>query len=752
MALRSAIQWPAGRLRRAPSIVPAEGALGPTVWDAVPDCRARLPAGELEGRLRRFRSRRPGEEVPAAVPGLRRQTSEEDRQAVVAIGRLPPASEVVRAVADLDEGALSTQELADVREHLCRGPSGAGAACPHAPAQLRDFCGALGALPLCREQISCWSAARSCRERAAECARALESFLDIIDCFHSAEALSTLLGIVLAVGNHLNGGTGRGQADGFDLQALAMLEGIKDSEGRDLRHFVLDVFFHGARDKAQQLVHELWPCFLNVRRSITKDAAGTEVLNKRVNVTLEDVARLVSSLRAELEEASDTLQAALPKLEPDCTFCRCMPDIMSCTKEAVDQVCSLSDSAAARYKGLLAWLRSQDMCSGDFCLLWDNFFAPGDLMCNKGRTAYFTAAFCGGEPPGLAQLEDLWGLQQSALAPASAPPGMCDEGGQERERAWAPGMLDAEAFCRALAPCLAFPDDFDAAARAYSACLGTRDVGGDLGDVERGQMHPAIEAALFDKELELGKVLGPVETAAGWHLLLARQKNRGILSTTVRASHILVAHGWHEKPAEEEAILLAQELAGEQESINRTWRRWSFENSLPSALLEQRSDEGLRECRTGLGRHQDLRLLFRWADCYVFSVKGVLADVSRNATGPLLCSVGGAVQEVGELYTADAAASARPLADGFGARLFWSNECWQDSTGILGADGDCNVQIPLRRSPAQGGGGCEAPASVLRLRVRPTVLAYAASEPGLRLALCEEAKRRLHARVALPPE
>ena len=42
-------------------------------------------------------------------------------------------------------------------------------------------------------------------------------------------------GIILAVGNFLNGGTNRGQADGFDIESLAKLEGIKDATGKDIR-------------------------------------------------------------------------------------------------------------------------------------------------------------------------------------------------------------------------------------------------------------------------------------------------------------------------------------------------------------------------------------------------------------------------------------------------------------------------------------------------------------------------------------
>lgn len=44
--------------------------------------------------------------------------------------------------------------------------------------------------------------------------------------------MMTTLALVLSIGNYLNGGTNRGQADGFDISALALLENTKDSENK----------------------------------------------------------------------------------------------------------------------------------------------------------------------------------------------------------------------------------------------------------------------------------------------------------------------------------------------------------------------------------------------------------------------------------------------------------------------------------------------------------------------------------------
>ena len=51
-------------------------------------------------------------------------------------------------------------------------------------------------------------------------AHALAEVRDVVACFASP-ALPRLLGLVLAAGNYLNGGTGRGQADGCARSCIA---------------------------------------------------------------------------------------------------------------------------------------------------------------------------------------------------------------------------------------------------------------------------------------------------------------------------------------------------------------------------------------------------------------------------------------------------------------------------------------------------------------------------------------------------
>lgn len=62
---------------------------------------------------------------------------------------------------------------------------------------------------------------------------------------------------------------------------------------------------------------------------------------------------------------------------------------------------------------------------------------------------------------------------------------------------------------------------FEEAAKKYSTCP-SKEQGGDLGYFSKGQMVPEFEKAAF--EGEIGKVIGPVQTQFGYHLIWVEDK------------------------------------------------------------------------------------------------------------------------------------------------------------------------------------------------------------------------------------
>lgn len=77
-------------------------------------------------------------------------------------------------------------------------------------------------------------------------------------------------------------------------------------------------------------------------------------------------------------------------------------------------------------------------------------------------------------------------------------------------------LVPTEAECTELKRKIEAGADFAACAAEYSKCPSGRQ-GGDLGEFGPGQMVKEFDEAVFSGEV--GKVLGPIKTQFGYHLL-----------------------------------------------------------------------------------------------------------------------------------------------------------------------------------------------------------------------------------------
>ena len=77
-------------------------------------------------------------------------------------------------------------------------------------------------------------------------------------------------------------------------------------------------------------------------------------------------------------------------------------------------------------------------------------------------------------------------------------------------------LVDSEEKCMELKKELESGADFGALAQEHSQCPSGRS-GGDLGEFSKGQMVPEFDQAVFTGELN--KVLGPIKTQFGYHLV-----------------------------------------------------------------------------------------------------------------------------------------------------------------------------------------------------------------------------------------
>ncbi len=123
-------------------------------------------------------------------------------------------------------------------------------------------------------------------------------------------------------------------------------------------------------------------------------------------------------------------------------------------------------------------------------------------------------------------------------------------------------LVDSAAAAAAVMARLESGEDFAQVARALSKDTGTAANGGDLGWFGRGRMLPAFEKAAFDATI--GKVVGPVQTQYGFHVIQVEEKKaathssfeevRQAVSTRLRAERAA-------QQAEEKGKSLAADVA-----------------------------------------------------------------------------------------------------------------------------------------------------------------------------------------------
>lgn len=77
-------------------------------------------------------------------------------------------------------------------------------------------------------------------------------------------------------------------------------------------------------------------------------------------------------------------------------------------------------------------------------------------------------------------------------------------------------LVATKEACEALKTKIEAGEDFAACARANSKCPSSRE-GGNLGEFGPGQMVKEFDSVVFTGEV--GKVLGPVQTQFGYHLI-----------------------------------------------------------------------------------------------------------------------------------------------------------------------------------------------------------------------------------------
>ena len=102
--------------------------------------------------------------------------------------------------------------------------------------------------------------------------------------------------------------------------------------------------------------------------------------------------------------------------------------------------------------------------------------------------------------------------------------------------------------------------DFAQLALQYSEDDGTKEIGGDLGQITRGQLPPEVEGAAY--ALAQGEISDPVTSLVGVHIIKATEKTGGV-SQSLDEVRLSIVELLRQESAEARATALADAMAAE---------------------------------------------------------------------------------------------------------------------------------------------------------------------------------------------
>jgi len=276
-------------------LAPKEGRAA-NVWDDVKE--PELPLDDLE---KLFCTK------PPPAPKAKSETAKPKVQVVMildpkrsnAIGimmaKLPAVSEIKEAIMEADEDTLSYEQLIAVSNNYPTMEEIGQVKSAHEAGQNLDkpekFVLVMASIPKCTMRISVWLFKLTFFERTQELKPPLETCKRASKEIIESKSLKMVLGSLIALGNYMNGGTRRGQADGFKIEFLPKFKDTKDiSNKRTLLEFAIEMSVDRAPE-AMQLPEEM---------RFVKFAS---------KVALEDLGRDVNKLDADLKNAHKQLKA-----------------------------------------------------------------------------------------------------------------------------------------------------------------------------------------------------------------------------------------------------------------------------------------------------------------------------------------------------------------------------------------------------------------------------------------------------------
>jgi diaphanous 1 len=227
-------------------------------------------------------------------------------------------------------------------------------------------------VPRVKETLSCWLFQLEYGENSSNIERSLQSIQEACKLTRNSTHLRKALGTVLAVGNYLNGGTARGQADGFTLEALDNLITTKDAASTtNLLEFIANAIRarHG-KQFLPDLQKEIDP-----------------ILVPATGISLDALRDDLNALVRSTTHTRTLMESALPDLDASYPFVLNYPKFLSSAEHTNTSLLAATRTAAGDFASLLEFFGYTKSVSLDFTtsqfFKWIHNFAFGVNKINE---------------------------------------------------------------------------------------------------------------------------------------------------------------------------------------------------------------------------------------------------------------------------------------------------------------------------------------------------------------------------------
>ena len=237
------------------------------------------------------------------------------QQVGISIAKLPKVEVIEKALTNMDDKALNQDQIdsllliAITREELntykSMGSEGVWE-------KNEMYLIALNEVPFYKEKLKIWSTILKCDYLIPRLEESFKYLIPACNELKNNNHFHEVLGTILGLGNIMNGGTPKGQADGFSLDILPKLAGIKDTSGRGFLTYICtktnkeDPTFEGFKNKFPNLEKAS-------KYSLNETKKKVDELNNMVN-TIDKLLMETKNLDEFVISAQNSLRGAKEKV------------------------------------------------------------------------------------------------------------------------------------------------------------------------------------------------------------------------------------------------------------------------------------------------------------------------------------------------------------------------------------------------------------------------------------------------------